>query len=146
MSIYRTFKRSPKSDVHHVADHIDGPPRSEHQPIASSLPEQDWTARRKASPAETLLPATVRWIRALPGDVQPRALSATFPRIANMLANLWSNAAAWSEYMNELFVDRRGSRRGFPLDVLTDLHKLRAYYATVHPDQPFARDELNRSR
>jgi hypothetical protein len=135
MSIYRTFKRSPKSDVHHVADHGDRPPKSEPQPSAEPSAKKDWTARRKASPADTLLPKTVRWRVALPSDVQPRSLSEAFPRIANMLANLWSNATAFSEYMNELLVDRRGGRRGFPMDVLADLHKLRAYHQTLHPEE-----------
>jgi len=145
MSIYRSFKRSPKSDVHHVAGGVDSP-SSSGRPIGSSVPAQDWAAWRKASPADTLLPPTIRWMRALPGEVQPRGLVAAFPRIANMLANLWPNVAALSEYMNELFVDRRGGRRGFPLDVQAELHKLRAYHATLHLDQSFAGDGSNRPR
>lgn len=84
----------------------------------------------------------MRWMAGLPRDVQPLALGDAFPRIANMLARLWPSAVAFSEYMGELLVDRRGGRRGFPVEVLADLQRLRAYHGKLHPghadvwDQP----------
>jgi len=134
MSIYRDFKRSPKSDVHHVAEHVTRP-LNEGETISPPPAPRDWTTLRKARPADALFPATTRWIDALPADLRPHALIAAFPRIANMIARLWPNGAALAEYMSELLVDRRGGRRGFPLPILTELHRLRAYYGTLNPDQ-----------
>jgi hypothetical protein len=134
MSIYRDFKRSPRSDVHHVAEHVTKP-LNEGETISPPPAPRDWTTARKARPADTLFPATLRWIDALPEEVRPHALSRAFPRIANMLARLWPNAAAFSDYMNDLLVDRRGGRKGFPLQILADLNRLRAHYGTLNPDQ-----------
>jgi hypothetical protein len=137
MSVYRTFKRTPLSDVHHVASHTAGPKNSPTQtvPIACGT---DWAIRRKARPAETLLPMTARWMATLP--FQPMALAKTFPRIANTLTALWSRPDMLSGYLSDLLVDKRGGRQGFPADVLEELHALRAYYTTLHPDDPLAWD------
>jgi len=91
---------------------------------------------RKARPAETLLPVATRWLAALPFDCYPIALAKKFPRIANVLATFWTRPDALTNYLTELLVDRRGGRKGFPLDVLYELHQLRAYYTTLHPEFP----------
>jgi len=133
MSIYRTH-RAPQSDVHHDADHVTISPKRG-RAAYSAGDEQDWATLRKARPAEVLLPTTVRWMASLPRDVQPLALGDGFPRIANMLATLWPSASAFSGYMGELLVDRRGGRKGFPAEVLADLHRLVAYHFNLHPDE-----------
>jgi hypothetical protein len=129
MSIYRPLSRSPRSDVHHVAEHITAPERDR----ALDAPTCDWTALRKAAPAETLFATTVRWMAALPIDAQPVALSKGFPRIVNTLAALWRRPEALTSYLGDLLVDRRGGRRGFPLEVVEELHRLKAYYSKLHP-------------
>jgi hypothetical protein len=133
MSIYRNFRRSPLSDVHHIEEHVAKPPDIGQAP-APKAPQQDWTNLRRGSPAAILFPATARWIGALPTDVQPKALSASFPRIANMLASVWPAAAAFDEYITDLLVDKRGGRMGFSIEVLADLHRLRAYRGGLNPD------------
>ena len=65
---------------------------------------------------------------------QPVALAKTYPRVANTLATLWARPDALRAHMNDLLVDTRGGRRGFPLDVLGELHGLSACYATLHPE------------
>src|SRR5215467_566209 len=126
MSIYRTPHRAPQNDVHHDADHVTISPKREREGVPAEH-AQDWATRRKAKPAEVMLPTTMRWVAGLPRDVQPLALSNAFPRIANMLARLWPSPGAFRDYMEELLVDRRRGRKGFPVEVLTDLHRLRAY-------------------
>ena len=37
-------------------------------------------------------------------------------------------------YFDELLVDRRGGRQGFPKDVLRELLVLRSYYERFHPN------------
>jgi len=134
MSIYRNFTRSPLSDVHHVAEHVARPPEIGQALAVPESPQQDWTKLRKASPATKLFPATARWIDALPTEIQPKALGTSFPRIANMLAGVWSVAAAFDEYITDLLVDKRGGRKGFPVEVLAELHRLRAYRGGLKPD------------
>jgi hypothetical protein len=138
MSVYRTLKRSPLSDVHHVAARIVGPVNDPEQAVPIS-PAPDWTSRRKGSPLETLLPMTERWMAALP--FRPLAIAATFPRIANTLTALWTRPDALWSYLNDLFVDKRGGRQGFPINLLGELEGLRAYYATLYPDHLAAWDE-----
>jgi hypothetical protein len=95
---------------------------------------QDWTSMRKARPAETLLPVATRWLATLPFDCYPLALAKKFPRIANALATFWTRPDALTSYLGELLVDRRGGRKGFPLDVLDELYQLKAYYTSLHPE------------
>jgi hypothetical protein len=138
MSVYRTMKRVPLSDVHHVTEHIHGRESRERESVPAP-PEPDWTLRRKARPPETLLPMTARWMTFLP--FQPVALANKFPRIANTLATLWARPDSIRAYMNDLLVDKRGGRKGFPTDVLGELHALNAYYATLHPDEAVEWDD-----
>ena len=133
MSIYRPVQRSPRSDVHQVSEHVVGPDTGQ-QRESSAASEQDWTSKRKAHPAETLLPVATRWLTTLPFDCYPLALAKTFPRIANALATFWARPDALMSYLSELLVDRRGGRKGFPLDVLDELHQLKAYYSSLHPE------------
>jgi len=142
MSIYRTQKRSPLSDVHHVAEHIVGPENGSEHTLPIS-PGPDWTSRRKERPAETLLPTTARWIAGLP--LRPVAIATTFGRIANTLTSLWTRPDALRAYLNDLLVDKRGGRQGFPINVLGELEGLRAYYATLHPDHLAAWGEQRQS-
>ena len=142
MSVYRQVNRAPLNDVHHVAEHVVGPERTGPQADASS-PEKDWTGQRRAPPPEVLLPATAHWMSTLPVDFQPVAIAEAFPRIANQLAALWTRPDALTSQLNDLLVDTRGGRRGFPVRILRELHALRAYYAGLHPDR---RDLWNRPK
>jgi hypothetical protein len=85
-------------------------------------------------------------MESLPVDVRPKALAASYPRIVNMLARLSPSAAPFTEYLNELLVDRRGGRKGFSLEVLEELHTLREYYATLNPDQIAVWDDPSQPR
>jgi hypothetical protein len=123
-----------RSDVHQVAEHIVAPVQEE-EPTSAPSPSPNWAARRKASPAQTLLASTKRWIAGLPFEGKPTALAAAYPRIANALAALWARPDEFRAYLDELLVDRRGGREGFPVDVLEDLTLLGTYYATLHPDR-----------
>jgi len=140
MSVYRTVNRSPRSDVHQVVEHSLVSHRREQQGNLEPTP-QDWTGRRKAKPAEFLFPATKRWIASLPSEFQPTATAEFFPRIANALAGLWSAPEELTSYFNELFVDKRGRRQGFPARVSSELHALSAYYAVSRPCAARSKDK-----
>ncbi len=84
-------------------------------------------------PANGLLRPTMNWASTLPADARPNALLAKFPRIANLIAVLWQDPNSLRRYIDDLLVDKRGNRQGFPLDVLRELFALRAYYDEVNP-------------
>jgi hypothetical protein len=87
------------------------------------------SALRRAQPLNKPLPSTVRWVASLPAAVQPLALLQQFPRIANRLALAWHDQEATAECFDDLLVDRRGGRQGFPPDVQRELSVLREYVA-----------------
>ena len=87
----------------------------------------DWKLSRKAEPANVVLPATRRWANELPPGLEPHALLRRFPRIANRLAIAWKDRADCRVVFEDLLVDRRPGRQGFPADVLNDLLRLRAH-------------------
>ena len=124
MSIYRRTDRVSPNDV---AAAIERP-----SSVRTSANE-DWTSRRAAEPANGLLKPTVNWASTLPEERQPTALMSRYPRIANLLAVLWQDPNSLRRYMDDLLVDKRGNRQGFPLDVLREIFDLRAYYDELHP-------------
>jgi hypothetical protein len=85
--------------------------------------------RRRIQPLNQQLPATARWAASLPEEVQPAALLQTYPRVANALARLWQDDIGLELYLDELLIDRRGGRRGFPPEVHNELLTLRVYRA-----------------
>lgn len=92
-----------------------------------------WEARRRRPlPSDRALQgSTIEWLLALPQSLQPRLLCDRYPRAANALAAAWASkdrAAA----LDNLLVDRRGNRRGFPPEVRSELLALR--YALDHPE------------
>ena len=71
-----------------------------------------------------LLPLAVRWCSELPDDVRPELLPAMFPAIVNRLALVWQDPTKARDLLDELLIDRRGSRSGFPAGVCTELLRL----------------------
>ena len=127
MSIYRKFKSVPLDNLHYFPTQH----RASHE--LASQPEVEWQARRKANPCDELLTTTARWYASLPSAVQPAVLRARFPRIANGLAAGWHDRDTTGRYFDDLLSDRRGGRRGFPADVLEELHKLKTFYEALNP-------------
>lgn len=74
----------------------------------------------------TLSEIARRWLESLPADERPSALARQYPRIANRLALCWDDAALLAKVFDDLLVDRRGGRRGFPPAVRQELLRLRA--------------------
>jgi hypothetical protein len=93
----------------------------------------DWTRQRKTQPASIVLPSTRRWMNSLPVEYRPQALPIRFPRIANLLAANWDNPKDCTAYISSLLRDQRGGRKGFPAEVVQDIHDLRICYARLHP-------------
>jgi hypothetical protein len=127
MSIYRRSDRVPLNDMSvATATRIPADVRSQN--------DEYWQAKRASHPASGLLRPTVNWASALPSDARPNALLTKFPRIANLVAVLWQDPNSLRRYLDDLLVDKRGNRQGFPLDVLRELFAIRAHFDQVHPE------------
>src|SRR3954463_6572897 len=89
-------------------------------PLRASLPPDPAVlALRKgkdAQAANVVLKHTSTWADTLPKSVHPRALIHQYPRVANMLALLWTELSRtlFDQYMESLLFDKRGGRQGFP--------------------------------
>ena len=133
MSIYQSrVRRSVNDDGVSRRVVRGGMPRPACLPPAGQDTAQDWSRLRKATPVNYMLPMSFQWLRSLPKDVRPMALVTQYPRIANLLALQWSKPVACRAYFDELLVDHRGNRKGFPPDVRRNLQTLRDYYFGLH--------------
>jgi len=91
-----------------------------------------------ATSAETaeLTPRAMKWLATLNDKVRPELLPRSYPRIANKLAELWSEPDLTRKYAEELLVDRRGDRAGFPQEVILEIGTLMHFYdKELHPIQ-----------
>jgi hypothetical protein len=132
MSLHRTLNRSRLNDLNFVAKNDISPERSEQQ--TAPIP---WIGLRKI-----LLPRTARWMATLPLDLQPTATGEALPGIANTLAVLWSSPEELTSYLDDLLTGKQWRRLGIPVRVLSELHALRAYHATLLP----AREQVTSRR
>ena len=93
------------------------------------IPERNWTMARDASQAKNtdITEKTWNWVEMLPKEVQPGSLLQRFPRIANKLSELWPRPAQCEKYLDALILDLRGSRKGFPPDIASELASLKTH-------------------
>jgi hypothetical protein len=131
MSFYRSLGSIVLNSVQPIEDQ--GGAGTMPAPTIPSRPI-DSLAMRRAAPECELLEITIAWYSELPPDVQPKALVAKYPRIANALCATWREPQAFKDLMDELLIDRRGSRKGFPAVVLRDLLALRMHFHSVYPN------------
>jgi hypothetical protein len=101
--------------------------------MQASTPRDDRGQRRR-QPLDDALPVTIRWVEKLPSEVRPLAMLKQFPRIANVIARAWTDAAEIQAVLDDLLVDRRGGRQGFPLEVTEELLVLRDYFQGRYPN------------
>lgn len=85
-----------------------------------------------AGPASVRPPAPVAdvqaWLAKLPEKVRAPLLAAAYPRIAERLALFDSDPAYAVHYLDQMMVDQRGDRQGFPVEVGRELLRLRTHY------------------
>jgi hypothetical protein len=104
---------------------LDEPPAG--VPQLRRMSVADWASRRRAlSEAERRLSrAATQWLLSLPRESRPVELLRRYPRIANRLSERWDDTPASLHLLDELVLDRRGGRIGFPRPVLLELQCLR---------------------
>jgi hypothetical protein len=137
MSIYRNLNEDLFSDYdvrRLTRQQKTAPPREAQVATrgpSTGQPVQNW--QRKAQPAEIALPHAKRWLASLPEQVQPSALMAQFPRIANLIAAAWDDPESLHPYLRDLLTDQRGNRQGLPAQVVLELVALRDHLHGLHP-------------
>jgi len=67
------------------------------------------------------------WLAAVPVAVRPVALAGIYPRIVKRIMLLWDEEAALLAYVEDLVVDRRGGRIGFPPKVAGEIARLHEF-------------------
>jgi hypothetical protein len=77
---------------------------------------------------ETLSPIASAWVRTLPARLRPLQLCNAFPRVANRIAGAWGDTGITDGVFNELLLDRRGGRKGFPPAIAAEILRLHAYH------------------
>ena len=104
-------------------------------PAANALPrkEEHWEEQRKEpSTSEPLSDEANAWMSELPAAVCPRQLALRYARIVNRLCKVWNEPARCERLLDDLMIDRRGTRKGFPLVVANELATLRDHYDKLH--------------
>jgi len=95
---------------------------------------EDPAARRQApSPHDaTLNRSAAAWMAELPEHLVPRELAHRYPRIVNRLSRFWDSPRMLDTYFQELLIDQRGRRKGFPTKILIELRALAAHHRALH--------------
>lgn len=85
--------------------------------------------RRAQENGETQLTAEGQaLLSSLDEAVRPQELAARYPRIVNQIARQWRTPTLMDRYFQDLLMDTRGSRQGFPLKIVMELSTLREHY------------------
>ncbi len=84
-----------------------------------------------------------RLIASLPYALRLQVTRQRFPHVVERIAAEWTVPRRFLQLMDELLIDGRGHRAGFPFDCILELTNLRDYYLNRlkigTPDQPAAR-------
>jgi hypothetical protein len=71
-----------------------------------------------------------QFIASLDLSVRPIETAKQFPRIVNRIASLWKKPFLMDGYFEDLLIDKRGNRQGFPLRIAGEITALQAHYST----------------
>lgn len=61
------------------------------------------------------------WLETLPDALHPRTTVLKYPRIVNRLARCWNDEELLELLFDELLIDHRGARQGFPPEVHAEI-------------------------
>jgi hypothetical protein len=94
-------------------------------------------AATSATPASTVGESTselsaeaMRLIASLGTRVSLRELAGKYPRVLNRIAAVWHRPAEADRCFDELLLDSRRTRQGFPQSVVYEIASLRHYHVT----------------
>ena len=98
--------------------------------ISSSPPQSAEQAYVHDNTPVELSETAIAVLGTLPVGVKPILMSIDFPHIVNKISELWARPILLDRYFEELSLDARGGRKGFPLGVALELANLREHYQT----------------
>lgn len=108
--------------------------------------QENWAEKRTETPNEPLNEEAVVWVMELPESVRPKQLALRYARLANKLCKLWGEPLKCERFLDDLMTDRRGGRKGFPLQVASELATLRDYYFKLHHHGKSAWEHVEQGR
>jgi hypothetical protein len=74
-------------------------------------------------------------LASIPSEIRPTNVVEKFPHIMNLVSGSWHEPKAFVKTLDDLLIDDRGNRVGFPFAVIVELTDLREYYfSTVRPE------------
>ncbi|MEO7031323.1 MAG: hypothetical protein ABI351_05185 [Herbaspirillum sp.] len=96
------------------------------QPMRDAV---DWDRLRRSKSNESikLTDFTVRWLFQQSKEHLPKMLAREYPRIVNQIADLWERPDTCIRYLDDLLIDQRGTRQGFPLRIVQELTRMRTF-------------------
>ena len=71
-------------------------------------------------------------LASLPEEVRPVQLPEQFPRICNRIAELWIDPELAISLFDDLLIDNRGGRNGFPLAIILEISKLKEHLMATY--------------
>ncbi len=87
------------------------------------------TLRRSPSQEDLQLSSESKaFLSALGPTLEPKELAGKYPRILNQVARLWRRPMQLDQYFEELLIDTRGNRQGFPMKIVLELSTLKEHY------------------
>ena len=97
-----------------------------------------WEEQRRPATAtdRALSGRGIDWMLSLPPESRPKALCEHFPRIANHLAERWSDLANTRLALMRLLADERGQRKGFSLQIEQEIGRLAAHVQSMLDQAP----------
>lgn len=99
---------------------------------AAKRKAENWIEKRHASGPEVLSGEAAAWVAGLPEAVRPKQLALRYARLANRLAQVWKDQPRCERLLDELMIDKRGGRKGFPLPVVNEVATLRKHYSKLY--------------
>jgi hypothetical protein len=101
----------------------------------SPSPDKDRCAGQRAPEKRddrVLSQDAVDWLQSLPRDVRPYNLAQRYPRICDRMVERWKYPDLMIPYFDDLLMDGRGGRQGFPMTIAIEIAGLKEHYqATV---------------
>ena len=99
---------------------------------ALKVPVDPGTLRRPEHLQDRALRAhTGLWANNLPIEIRPSLLLERYPHVANRVALCWADKALIDRLFEDLLIDKRGGRKGFPPPVRAELLNLRKSYPRI---------------
>lgn len=73
----------------------------------------------------------MEWIGRMPENIRPQLTSLRYPRVVNQIADAWPNPSQRSDVFEHLLNGRRIGRRGFPVEIESEISALCLYASSL---------------